>query len=274
MKRFVPFAVLVLVLTAVAHAQQPQLSPAPRGFDAFRKDIERGKVETQEYDSKTTGEKRKLVVYLPPGYSKDKKYPVLYLLHGKGGNQTNWSSAKGGKANVILDNLYADKKVVPMIVVMPNGTVTGPGQPKGLVGGFENELLKDIIPFVESRYPVQADAEHRALAGLSMGGTQSYTIGLKHPDKFAWVGGFAAPVFAKGKGLPYVKDVEAVKKLRLLWVSCGDKDSLMNGNKAFHAALEERKVPHVWHVGSGAHTFAVWRSDLYLIAPMLFQEKK
>jgi enterochelin esterase-like enzyme len=252
---------LLLVLFGPARGDPPEkLEPAPKGFDTRRDGIERGKVETLEYDSKTVGEKRKLVVYTPPDYSKDNKYPVLYLLHGRGGNEANWT--RGGAANTILDNLYADKKLAPMIVVMPNGTVTA-------TGGFEAELLKDVIPFVESKYPVKADAEHRAVAGLSMGGSQSLNIGLKHADTFAWVGSFSAPV--RGRGTPdLIKDP---KQLKLLWVSCGDTDSLMDGNKGLHAALEDKKIPHVWHVDSGGHEFRVWKNDLYLLAPMLFKDK-
>src|SRR5262249_28298854 len=128
--------IVALSLLSAAGGAEPELPPAPKGFDARRDNIERGKVETLEYDSKTLGEKRKVVVSTPPGYVKENKYPVFYLLHGKGGNEANWT--RGGAANVILDNLYADKKAVPMIVVMPNGTVPMPAQ-------FEDELLKDVI---------------------------------------------------------------------------------------------------------------------------------
>jgi enterochelin esterase-like enzyme len=263
---------LVLVLAGPTRAEEPKkLAPAPKGFDARRDNIKRGKLETVEYDSKTLGAKRKLVIYLPPDYSKDTKYPVFYLLHGAGGNETNWTRA--GRANVILDNLYADKKIVPMIVVMPNGSMQRRGQPRGSRNAFENELLKDIIPAVESRYPVLADAEHRAIAGLSMGGGQSLGVGLKHLDKFAWIGGFSSAIFG-GRG-NVIEDADtARKKIRLLWLSCGDTDRLMNASKSFHTTLEEKKIPHVWHVDSGGHTFPVWKNDLYLIAQMLFKDKK
>jgi enterochelin esterase-like enzyme len=265
MKRFAAFAILTAALSAVATAQQPPpLAPAPKGFDQKRPDIERGQTQTLEYDSTTTGTKRKLVVYTPPGYAADKKYPVFYLLHGKGGNETHWT--RFGAAHVILDNLAADKKVVPMIVVMPNGTVPG----KGLGGAFEGELLKDVIPFVESKFPVLTDRQHRAVAGLSMGGAQSFAVGLKHPDRFAYVGGFSAPIF--GKGL--ASNAEGAKKLRLLWISCGDTDKLLDGNKNFHAALEAKNVPHVWHLDKGGHTFGVWKNDLYLLAPLLFRDRQ
>src|SRR6516164_2099369 len=168
------FVLLAYILGAAAQDKKAkedkpkELAPAPKGFDSKRPDIKRGKVETLEYDSKTADGKRKMVVYTPPGYSKDAKYPVLYLLHGAGGNETHWT--RGGAANIILDNLFADKKLVPMIVVMPNGSLRGPGG--GRSSAFEDDLLKDIIPYIDSHYSVKADAEHRAIAGLSMGGGQ------------------------------------------------------------------------------------------------------
>ena len=254
-------ASLLLVFPGLAAGEPPdKLGPAPKGFDARRDTAARGKVETLEYDSRTVGQKRKLVVYTPPGYSKDARYPVLYLLHGRGGNEANWTRV--GAAAAILDNLYADRKLAPMIVVMPNGTVTARG-------GFESELLKDVIPFVESKYRVLGDREHRAVAGLSVGGAQSLSIGLGHPDRFAWVGAFSAPVRGRGAA-DLIKDP---RRLRLLWVSCGDRDRLMDGNRRLHEALEEKKVPHVWHVDAGGHEFRVWKNDLYLLAPMLFKDR-
>ena len=257
-----------LVLALLARADEPEpLSPAPKGFDVRRDGIERGKVETLEFESKTLGEKRGVVVYTPPGYTKDTKYPVLYLLHGKGGRESSWT--KGGLANVILDNLYADKKQVLMIVAMPNGTVEA-GK------SFENELLNDVIPFVESRYPVKAERESRAVAGLSMGGGQSLRIGLKNLDKFAWIGGFSSALGFGGGGTPaslLINPEAQSKQIRLLWVSCGDKDTLLNTNKAFHAALEEKKVPHIWYLETGAHDYTVWKNDLYLLSQKLFREK-
>jgi enterochelin esterase-like enzyme len=265
-------AFTVLLLLAPTWAQPPaKLSPAPKGFNVRRSGIERGTLETVEYDSKTVGAKRNLVVYLPPGYSKETKYPTFYLLHGKGGNESSWT--KGGSAAIILDNLYADKKLVPMLVVMPNGTVPAPGGGRDFTSGFENELLKDVLPTVESRYPVLAGREHRAVAGLSMGGGQALRIGLKHLDKFAWVGGFSSALFGRSSKL-IADPADASKKLRLLWVSCGDEDTLLKGSEAFHAALEKMEVPHIWYLESGAHTWPVWRNDLYLFSQMLFRDKK
>jgi enterochelin esterase-like enzyme len=159
---------------ASKQSQAQDLTTAPPGFDAKREGIDRGKLETIEYDSTTVGAKRKAQVYTPPGYSKDKKYPVLYLLHGIGGDENEWT--RGGVANVILDNLYADKKAVPMIVVIPNGraakdlTARDPfPRQSPAFAAFEDDLLKDLIPFIEKNYSVNTDRESRALAGLSMG---------------------------------------------------------------------------------------------------------
>jgi enterochelin esterase-like enzyme len=332
-------ALLSLVPLAPAWGQsEAKLEPAPSGFASRRDGIERGKVETVEYDSKSVGDTRKMMVYFPPGYSSDTKYPVFYLLHGAGDNEAGWT--RNGAANVILDNLFADKKIVPMIVVMPNGSPQGPrpgtvlagtimkhadadkngivsreeflaaaeslykeidtgskldekqlaaglnrlmpapaapgGRGRGFgdfVSGFENDLLKDVIPYVEAQYPVLADREHRAIAGLSMGGGQALTIGLRHLDRFAYVGGFSSALFGNSGGL--VSDPAAAsKQLRLLWVSCGDEDRLMEGSKAFHTSLGEKNVPHLWHVDSGAHTWPVWKNDLYLLAQRLFRDDK
>jgi enterochelin esterase-like enzyme len=238
------------------------------GFDGRHDNIARGKVETVEYNSKTVGAKRKMVIYTPPEFSKDAKYPVLYLLHGAGDDETGWQ--KKGSANVILDNLYADKKPVPMIVVMPNGFARARGG-QGRNSGFEDDLLKDIIPYVESHYPVKPDREHRAIAGLSMGAGQSLSIGLKHLDTFAWIGAFSGG--GRGRVADLIADPAARKQLRLLWLSCGDKDRGLASLKALHTTLEEKKVPHIWHVDSGAHTWPVWKNDLYLLAPMLFRDK-
>jgi enterochelin esterase-like enzyme len=262
-------ACLSLAGPAAAQPEAPKQA-APKGFDTKRTDIERGKVETIEYDSKSVGAKRKMVVYTPPGYTKDSKYPVFYLLHGAGDNEAGWT--KKGSAEVILDNLYADKKLVPMIVVMPNGSPGGAGG-KGKNDGFENDLLKDVIPYIEANYSVKADRESRAIAGLSMGGGQSFRIGLKNLDTFAWVGGFSSAIFGKSGAL-ITKPEDATKRLRLLWVSCGDKDTLLNANKGFHTSLEEMKVPHVWYLESGAHTWPVWKNDLYWFSQLLFRDKE
>ncbi|HEY3283389.1 MAG TPA: alpha/beta hydrolase-fold protein [Armatimonadota bacterium] len=253
------------------------ITVAPSGFDARRDAIEHGKLETVEYDSKSVGIKRRMVVYTPPGYSSGTKYPVLYLLHGIGDTEVGWTST--GAADVILDNLLADKKAVPMIVVMPNGRASKDpppanpfeGNPFEAYGAFDKDLLGSILPYMETHYSVQADPEHRALAGLSMGGGQSLNFGLANLDTFAWVGGFSSAPNTK-KVDELVPDPAAAKrKLKLLWVSCGDQDGLMNISKPFHEGLETMRVPHIWHVDSGRHEWPVWRNDLYLFAQRIFR---
>jgi putative heme-binding domain-containing protein len=248
------------------------LPAAPRDFDKKRDNIARGRVESVEYDSRATGNKRKMVVYTPPGYNPAAKYPVLYLLHGGGDDETAWQQK--GAANIILDNLYADKKIVPMVVVMPNGFARAPGEKavkkKGGGKAFESDLLQDIIPYVESHYSTLSSSGERALAGLSMGAGQSMGIGLKNLDKFAWIGAFSG-----GGKSANLSDPAALKKLRLLWISAGDKDQLaLKSSEGLHQTLAEKNVPHVWHVDSGGHTWPVWRNDLYLIAQLLFRDKK
>src|SRR6185503_13318439 len=208
--------------------------------------------------------------------------PVLYLLHGIGGNESHWTQF--GVADVILDNLIAANKAVPMIVVMPNGRasnepamVFGPrGRPAGEAPGsndggrgrpggagmaveftayaaFERELVGDLIPFIESRYSVQADREHRALAGLSMGGGQSLNFGLTHLDTFAWIGGFSSAPNTRQPAQLLADPDAARKQLKLLYLSCGNKDGLINISQGMHAYLKEHDIPHLWNVDSNAH---------------------
>ena len=259
---------------------------APEGFDKPREGIERGKLERVDYESKTVGAKRWMQVYTPPGYSKEKKYPVLYLLHGIGGNEREEWAKGGGVPHVILDNLIADKKAEPMIIVLPNGNATTNRAPTdaGAGGGrrgfgdltgwgkpFENDLIKDIIPFIESQYSVKAARESRALAGLSMGGGQSLNIGLANLDTFAWVGGFSsAPNTNPPEQL--VPDAEkATKQLKLLYVSCGNKDGLIRISQNVHGYLKEKNVPHIWHVDEHAHDFQHWKNGLYNFSQLIFK---
>lgn len=253
----------------------------PAGFDKPREDIAHGKLERVDYDSKTVGVKRWMQVYTPPGYSADRKYPVLYLLHGIGGNEKEeWT--RQGMANVILDNLIAEQKAVPMIVVLPNGNASAdPGAPGGRGGlragfggwgkPFEDDLLKDIIPYIESHYSVKADREHRALAGLSMGGGQSLDFGLGNLDTFAWVGGFSsAPnTFPPEQLVP--DPAKAIKQLKLLYISSGNKDGLIRISQGVHAYLKEHDIPHIWHVDDHAHDFQHWKGALYHFSQMIFK---
>lgn len=263
---------------------KPVFPHPPEAFDKAREGIEHGKLERVDYDSKTVGVKRWMQVYTPPGYSNDTKYPVLYLLHGIGGNEREeW--AKGGAANVVLDNLIAEKKIEPMIMILPNGNATtntagggGPGGSGGRASGFggwgkpfENDLINDIIPFIETHYSVKSDRESRALAGLSMGGGQSLNIGLSNLDTFAWVAGFSsAPNTSSPERL--VPDPDSVKaKLRLLYLSCGNKDGLIRISQGVHAYLKEKDIPHIWHVDDHAHDFEHWKKGLYNFSQLIFK---
>jgi enterochelin esterase-like enzyme len=248
----------------------------PDGINANRSEIPHGKLEMIEYDSKSVGTRRKMQVYTPPGYSPDKKYPVLYLLHGIGGDETEWE--RFAKPDLLLDNLLADGKAVPMIIVMPNGRAQKNDRAEGNVfaaapafAAFEQDLLHDVIPAIESRYSVQADPEHRALAGLSMGGGQSLNFGLAHLDTFAWVGAFSSAPNTKPPA-QLVQDPAAAKaKLKLLWISCGNKDGLLRISQGVHAYLKEKYVPHVWNVDDHAHDATEWRNNLYYFLQRVFR---
>jgi enterochelin esterase-like enzyme len=266
---------------------KPAFPNPPEGFDKPREGVAKGELKRVDYDSKTVGVKRWMQVYTPPGYTKDKKYPQLYVLHGIGGNEREeWT--RGGVAHVILDNLIADKKIEPMVVVFPNGNATanpdaggrggfggGRGGPGGGFGGwgkpFENELLKDIIPYIESNYSVVADREHRAVTGLSMGGGQALNIGLSNLDTFAWVGGFSSAPNTSPPDQLLADPEKAKGQLKLLYVSCGNKDGLMRVSQGVHTYLKEKNVPHIWHVDEHAHDFQHWKKGLYNFAQLIFK---
>jgi enterochelin esterase-like enzyme len=257
---------------------KPAFEDPPAGFDEARDGIAHGKLEMLQYDSTTVGTRRNVLVYTPPGYSSDRKYPVLYLLHGIGGDEEEWR--RGGHPEIILDNLIADKKAVPMIVVMPNGRAQKNDRAEGNVmasapafANFEQDLLKDLIPFVESKYSVQPDREARALAGLSMGGGQSLNFGLGNLDTFAWIGGFSSAPNTKPPAELVAEPKNAADQLKLLFVSCGNKDGLIRISQGVHAYLKEHDVPHVWHVDSHAHDFQHWKKALFHFSQRVFQEK-
>ena len=299
-------------LQAVDQASLTNSPVPPQGFDRAVPEAEKGKVERVQYDAPAVGAdvKRWTEVYTPAGYSKDKKYPVLYLIHGAGQDERAWVDQ--GRANVVLDNLIAEKKIVPMIVVFPNGSVTttgargtngGPGgaapagaAPGGAAGrgpggrggrgggmgnGFQNDLLKDLIPYVESNYSVLSDAQHRALAGLSMGGMQTVQIAPANSDKFAYVG-----VFSGGNIRPEViTDMSAFKKnVKLVFMSFGSNESSAprgggtapsgpDGIKLAADGLTKAGVNAVYFVSPGsAHDFTSWKRSLYFFSQMLFRD--
>ena len=274
-KTFSSFALLIFL--SFSSKAQNILNQAPQGFDSLRANIPRGKIDTVTYDSKTVGTKRKTLIYTPPNFSKSKKYPVLYLLHGIGGDEKEWLI---GKPQAILDNLYVDKKIEPMIVVMPNGRAMKDDRGVGNIfdsvkvqafATFEKDLLNDLIPFIEKNYPVISSPESRAIAGLSMGGGQSLNFGLGNLDKFAWVGGFSSAPNTKKPTELIPNPEEAKKKLKLLWISCGDADGLISFSKRTHDYLYEKGVPHIYYVEPGVHDFKVWKNGLYMFSQFLFK---
>ncbi|MCB2377957.1 esterase [Hymenobacter sp. BT635] len=270
--------VSVVFLSASTAAAQTIAREAPRGFDQPTAGIATGRLDSIRYPSKTVGTVRKALVYTPPGYSKRKKYPVLYLLHGIGGDEKEW--LRGGRPQVILDNLYAAGKLKPMLVVMPNGRAMKDDRAVGNIfdpekvaafANFEQDLLTDLIPYVEKHYPVLRNRDNRALAGLSMGGGQSLNFGLGNLATFAWVGGFSsAPNTKQPEQL--VPDVaKAKKQLKLLWISCGDQDGLLPISQRTHDYLYQHKVPHVYYLEPGGHDFKVWKNGLYMFSQFLFK---
>jgi enterochelin esterase-like enzyme len=255
---------------------KPAFPTVPEGYDEPRDEIARGKLEVVEYDSKSVGTRRKAVVYTPPGYSADMLYPVLYLLHGIGGDEEEWR--RGARPEIILDNLIAEARAVPMIVVMPNGRAQPDDRPgpnamatAPAFGRFDADLLGSLIPFIEGKYSVMKDRESRALAGLSMGGGQALNFGLGHLDTFAWVGGFSSAPNTKPAEELVPDPEKASRQLRLLYLSCGNKDRLIRVSQGVHAYLKAHNVSHIWHVDDHAHDFNHWKKGLYQFAQLLFK---
>lgn len=271
-------ALIFFTFLSMASFSQDMLMEAPLGFDTANPDVKKGQIKLISYKSKTVGTTRKANVYTPPGYTKTKKYPVLYLLHGIGGDEYEWIN--GGNPQVILDNLYAQGKIEPMIVVLPNGRAMKDDRATGNImardkveafATFEKDLLNDLIPYIEKTYPVLKDREHRAIAGLSMGGGQSLNFGLGNLDVFAWVGGFSSAPNTKPPKQLVPNPEEAKNKLKLLWISCGDKDGLLPFSSRTHDYLFENDVPHIYYLEPGNHDFKVWKNGLYMFSQFLFK---
>jgi enterochelin esterase family protein len=238
-------------------------------------DVPHGVVHQHSYLSKSLGRQRELMVYTPPGYPQQSgvRFPTLYLQHGMGDNQATWTVH--GKAHWILDNLVAQGRAKPMVVVMMDGHAAVPGG--GMAGSqnnttlFERDLLEDVLPFVEANYQVRTDAAGRGIVGLSMGGEQSLRIGLTHLDQFAWVGGFSSAVPSREAVDSALGNPESAnQKLKLLWIGCGKDDFLLKRNEEFVALLKEKNLRHEWHLSDGGHSWPVWRIYLAELAPKLF----
>jgi enterochelin esterase family protein len=258
--------------------------PGPAGKprpDEWRA-VPHGKVTVHWYES-SAGVRRRVHVYTPPGYDKDpaRKYPVLYLLHGSGDNDSHWVLL--GRANVIADNLLAEGKMVPMLIVMPDGHVPVPareGESKEELrartrGAFARDLLNDVMPLVEATYRVLPDRGHRAITGLSMGGGQSLSVGLGNLDKFAWVGAFSAGI---GRSNEILKAMRAggrgEAELKLLWIAIGKDDFLLKQNREFNQALKDANVVHDYRETAGGHRWGVWREYLTEFLPPLFRPQE
>ena len=237
--------------------------------------VPHGTVHIHKYPSKTLGITRSLYIYTPPGYetSENVRYPVLYLFHGLGDTEDAWTGI--GRANFIVDNLLAEKKAKPLVIVMPYGhTPAAPPDMRsiGNYGAFEKDLIKDIIPYVQKRYRVSKEQKDRAIAGLSMGGGQSLTIGLGNLELFGWIGAFSSAVPREPKLNELLSNVKTKSdKLNLLWISCGNKDFLFKDNQKLITQLNTRKIKHVANITSGSHEWRLWRRYLNELVPLLFR---
>ncbi|MBV9849696.1 MAG: esterase [Armatimonadetes bacterium] len=247
-------------------------------FEDIR-DVPHGAVASVWYHSTALGATRRMHVYTPPGYEAGTgRYPVLYLLHGAGDTDEAWSTV--GHAGFILDNLIADGKARPMIVVMPAGHISrqfGFGG-RGRMGQdqFNDDFLQDIMPYVEAHYRVSADRTHRAIAGLSMGGLQTLNIALPHLDKFAYVGVFSSGWFGQTaeqieqEHRDALDNAAAKKGLRLLWLAWGAQDLARPSSQVMLDVFQRHGFQPVWHESAGGHTWINWRDYLHEFAPLLF----
>jgi enterochelin esterase-like enzyme len=250
--------------------------------------VPHGTLKPYPYKSKSLGTDRKMMIYTPPGYETSAgRYPVLYLLHGAGSDETSWTQR--GQAHVILDNLIADGKLKPLIVVMPFGfaAARAPGAARGDAAenkmqrdGFTKDFLVDVIPMIDSTFRVYADRDHRAIAGLSLGGAQALALGLSHMELFSRVAGFSPAMGAANNpetgGVDFEKaladSAQINSQIKFLWVSCGTEDTLFDSVRQFSGQLSQHKVEHIFRVTGGAHTYPVWQRNLNDVAPMLFAE--
>lgn len=244
--------------------------------------VPHGDIRIAWYTSKTLDAQRELHIYTPPGYDRGgAKYPVLYLLHGAGDDDRGWSTI--GRAGFILDNLLAASKALPMIVVMPNGSMPRRGMSEQARASaqdlFASDLLGSIIPYVEANYRVRTDRESRAIAGLSMGGGQTLRVAPPNLDKFAYIGVFSAGVSERiapdfeSRCAEFLNNPDRTNKLvKLFWIGVGADDTLTNAAaKNLSTILDQHGIRHQFHQSAGAHTWINWRHYLNQFAPLLFQ---
>jgi enterochelin esterase-like enzyme len=244
------------------------------------KNIPHGEIRIKRYYSNVTNSWRQFYLYSPPGYNENtgEKYPVLYILHGGGEDERGWTAQ--GKTDLIIDNLLAEKKAVPMIVVMPDGNMPMNSFGVEALQAFEKELTQSIIPFVEKNYRVKTEAKFRALAGLSMGGIQTLYVGVNHTDMFSYLG-----VFSSGWIQPMQSDLansqyEFMRKnvntingnIKQFWISEGGKEDIAWKNgQLMRSKFDEMKIKYNYSEYPGGHTWPVWRNNLYHFAQLLFQ---
>ncbi len=268
------------------HPQSVVHVPGPPSLPWELSDVPHGVVHHHFYRSQVVGDDRDFFVYTPPGYDPKARhpYPVLYLLHGYSDDASGWTAV--GHANTILDNLIAQGRAKPMLVVMPLGygalEILSPNGPafrdEGLrqrnFDKFREALIQEVIPAVESTYRVTKDREQRAIAGLSMGGAESLLTGLNSVDRFAWVGSFSAGGLGDNLDRQFpALDSKIGTQLRLLWIACGTDDFLVEPNRKFRDWLTSKGIQHTDIDTSGAHTWMVWRRNLATFVPLLFQPK-
>ena len=265
--------------------------PGPESAFEDNRQVPHGEVRQVWYSSSTLGTARRLHVYTPPGYDGSvTRYPVLYLLHGGGDDDSGWSTI--GRAGFILDNLLAEKKAAPMLIVMPNGSLPRPADVPVPTPGtapdpavrtrmeerFTSELTKDVIPTIEQRYRVITDAASRAIAGLSMGGGQTLRVATAHADRFGyvaiWSAGLAPARTAEfeTQAASFLQNPQRVNTgFRLLSIAVGDKDFTLEGSKNLAAVLEKHGIEHRVHISGGGHTWLNWRHYLNDLLPQLFK---
>ena len=245
-------------------------------------DVPHGTIHTEEFVCQTTGTTKRCCIYTPPGYEKTKKkYPVLYLLHGIGDDETGWKVK--GSADNILDNMLARRKMKPMVVVMPNGFVSKDlpeEKGRGRTGGrrrmpnaerFDGYFVKDVMRVAEGKYRIKADRVHRAIAGLSMGGKQALDVGLNHLDLFSSIGNFSGAVHRTpmAEKYPALKNAKLLnRRLKVFYHACGKSDFLYNANKRLVDKLTAAGVHHICREMEGAHAWPVWKQCLAEILPL------
>ena len=248
----------------------------PPRFDELQ-DVPHGSVQFRTYRSTQSKTFRNVVIYVPPDYDRypSRKFPVLYLLHGGGDSEEGW--VRLGRVPAIEENLLAQHKTVPMLVVMPYGDTPGDATALDAIETFGKELFGDVFPIVEKNYRVEANRENRAIAGLSMGGGQSFTLGLRNLDKFAWVGEFSSGAFSS-QGFDLEKQVPGLlgnpasvnRELKLLFLGCGTEDPRYQAHTRLVDLLEKNKIRHEFHSTPGEHEWRVWRHLLAEFMPKLF----